>query len=99
MEDRSGLGLETLGVLAAAAAGLGLPSGNMQGKRQIVGEQKSVTVLYVLQSYTHERSCFCTVDNQISLHWARPYRNRPCCCSTDEVGAVSSAAAWSREIN
>lgn len=24
---------------------------------------------------------------------------RPCCCNTDEVGAVSSAAAWSREIN
>lgn len=72
MEDRSGLGLETLGVPAAAAAGQGLPSGNMQGKRQAVGEQKAVTVLCVLQSCAHERSCFCTVDNQISLHWACP---------------------------
>lgn len=44
------------------------------------------------------RSCFCTVDNQISLPWAHPYRNRPCCCTTDEVGAVSSAAAWNREM-
>lgn len=97
MEDRSGLCLETLRVPAAAAAGQGLPSGNMRGKRPIVGEQKAVTALRVLQSCARERSCLCTVDNPVSLRWARSYRNRPCCCNADEVGAVSSALAWNRD--
>lgn len=70
----------------------------MQGRRQIFGEQKSVSIPCVLQSCAHGRSCFCTVDHEISLCWAHSYRSRPCCCNTDEVGAVSSAAAWNREI-
>lgn len=48
MEDRSGLGLETCP----------LPSGSTQGKRQIAGEQKSVSAPCVLQSCARERSCF-----------------------------------------
>lgn len=86
-----------LRVPAAAAAGQGLPSGIMRGKRPIVGEQKAVTALRVLQSCARERSCLCTVGNPVSLRWARSYRNRPCCCNADEVGAVSSALAWNRD--